>query len=192
MEPKIIPLKRTDLKRLHLGCGSRHLPGYYHIDAMDQEHVDQVHRVDRLDFIASDSVQRIYCSHVLEHFDRFTFEDVLREWFRVLAPGGVLRLAVPDFAACAKVYYEEGLQDGLTGLIGLICGGQRGPYDYHKMIFDEPFLARALKDVGFRETRRWDWRTTDHADVDDYSQAHLPHMDKENGLLMSLNLEAVK
>jgi hypothetical protein len=28
--------------------------------------------------------------------------------------------------------------------------------------------------------------------MDDYSQSYLPHMDKENGTLMSLNLEAVK
>ena len=47
-------------------------------------------------------------------------------------------------------------------------------------------------EVGFQEVRRWDWRTTEHTQVDDYSQAHLPHLDKEHGTLMSLNLEAVK
>lgn len=60
------------------------------------------------------------------------------------------------------------------------------------MIFDEEFLCRELLDLGFREVRRWDWRATEHADVDDYSQAHIPHLDKETGKLMSLNLEAVK
>jgi len=32
----------------------------------------------------------------------------------------------------------------------------------------------------------------EHADVDDYSQAHIPHLCKESGKLMSLNIEAVK
>ncbi len=60
------------------------------------------------------------------------------------------------------------------------------------MIFDELFLTETLCAAGFREVRRWDWRETDHAHIDDYSQSHLPHMDKENGRLMSLNLEGVK
>jgi hypothetical protein len=84
------------------------------------------------------------------------------------------------------------LQDGLSGLIGLISGGQRTSYDYHKMIFDEDFLRRELLAVGFREVRRWDWRNTEHNGIDDYSQAYLPHLEKEKGKLMSLNLEAIK
>jgi len=59
-------------------------------------------------------------------------------------------------------------------------------------VFDQPFLSSALVDAGFREVRRWDWRCTDHSHIDDYSQAYLPHLDREHGTLMSLNLEAVK
>ncbi|MEI6415684.1 MAG: hypothetical protein WCP34_15685 [Pseudomonadota bacterium] len=60
------------------------------------------------------------------------------------------------------------------------------------MIFDEPFLTHELQGLGFRQVRRWDWNTTDHVEVDDYSQAYLPHMDKQHGTLISLNLEAVR
>jgi hypothetical protein len=60
------------------------------------------------------------------------------------------------------------------------------------MVFDEPFLKQALEEVGFQQVRRWDWRNTDHSQVDDYSQAYLPHLEKQNGQLMSLNLEAIK
>ena len=177
--------------KLHLGCGRRYIPGFVHVDAQAAPHVDIVGPVERLT-MPDDSVSLIYASHVLEHFDRQAYKGVLREWFRVLRPGGVLRLSVPDFAACAAIYYESGLVDGLTGLVGLIVGGQRDEYDFHKMIFDEQFLRRDLLQIGFREVRRWDWRTTEHADVDDYSQAYIPHLDKESGRLMSLNIEAVK
>ncbi|MBN9527155.1 MAG: methyltransferase domain-containing protein [Alphaproteobacteria bacterium] len=177
---------------LHLGCGKRHIPGFYHVDLQDLPHIDHVGCVENLEWLDTDTAELIYASHVLEHFGRTEFRNVLGEWHRVLKPGGILRLAVPDFAACARLYYERGLEDGLSGLIGLICGGQRDAYDYHKMIFDEDFLTRALLDVGFADVRRWDWRTTSHADIDDYSQAYLPHLAKDNGMLMSLNLEAVK
>lgn len=185
MESMQFPIK------LHLGCGPKYIPGFIHVDVEKYSHVDHQGSVCELPY-PDDSVGLIYASHVLEHFRRSEIHRVLREWFRVLVPGGVLRIAVPDFAACAKIYYEEGLKDGLTGLIGLICGGQRDEYDFHKMIFDEPFLTKVLLTQGFREVRRWDWRLTEHSDVDDYSQAYIPHLDKEHGTLMSLNLEAVK
>ncbi|MEI6984956.1 MAG: methyltransferase domain-containing protein [Rhodospirillaceae bacterium] len=179
-------------RRLHLGCGQRYIPGFYHIDARPWPHVDYVARIERLDFISDATVDLIYASHVLEHFSRWECLPVLKEWGRVLRPGGVLRLAVPDFAACAKLYYEHGLEDALNGLIGLISGGQRHPDDFHKMVFDEQLLSQLLVQAGFASVRHWDWRLTEHQDVDDFSQAYLPHLDKTGGTHMSLNLEAIR
>lgn len=178
--------------KLHLGCGARFIPGFVHVDAVAHHHVDHVRTIDRLDFAPDASCSLIYASHVLEHFGRAEVPLVLREWHRVLRVGGVLRLAVPDFAAVVEVYRAEGLGDGRTGLIGLVCGGQRDQWDFHKMVFDEVFLTRLLLQAGFGRVARWDWRRTEHAAIDDFSQAHLPHMDKQGGRLMSLNLEAVK
>ena len=53
-------------------------------------------------------------------------------------------------------------------------------------------LTERLLSVGFCSASRYDWRRTEHATLDDYSQAYLPHLDKEHGQLMSLNVEAVK
>jgi predicted SAM-dependent methyltransferase len=177
--------------KLHIGCGKRFIPGFVHVDAAKFDHVDHVADIRSLPF-TDGTADLIYACHVLEHLGRFEFADALKEWFRVLRPNGVLRLSVPDFSACAALYYEQGLKDGLTGLLGLVMGGQRDAMDFHRMIFDEAFLAGALKDCGFAEVRRWDWRTTEHAGVDDYSQAYLPHLAKDSGRHMSLNLEAVK
>lgn len=178
--------------KLHIGCGKRFIPGFTHVDVLPLPHVDHVSDARKLSFAPTNSVDLIYAAHVLEHFGRYEFTDVLKEWFRVLKVGGVLRLSVPDFKTCAAIYYEKGLADGLSGLLGLIIGGQRDQFDFHKMIFDEPFLSGVLKEIGFQHTRLWDWRTTEHVNIDDYSQAYLPHLDKETGRLMSLNLEAVK
>ena len=83
------------------------------------------------------------------------------------------------------------LPRGLEDVRGLMIGGQRDQYDYHGNVFDEADLTRMLMEAGFTSSRRWDWRTTEHAHIDDYSQAYLPHMDKENGTLVSLNMEGV-
>jgi hypothetical protein len=51
-----------------------------------------------------------------------------------------------------------------------------------------------LREAGFANVRRYDWRQTEigRLGIDDYSQAYLPHMDKESGRLMMLNVEATR
>ncbi len=175
--------------KLHLGCGAKHIPGFTHVDLLDYPHVDFRAPVNELSFAKDGSVELIYASHVLEHFGRHEINQVLSEWNRVLKKGGLLRCAVPDFKAVAQRYLRTG---NLGELVGLVCGGQRDQYDYHKTIFDENSLTKSLLEAGFSSVTSYDWKTTEHAWLDDYSQAYLPHMGKESGQLMSLNVEATK
>lgn len=183
----------TDVK-VHLGCGKRQMPGYLHIDLADFPHIDHNHDVRTLPMLADDSVHLIYASHVLEYFDRVEVADVMTEWARVLAPGGTLRLAVPDFSALSDVYQKHG---DLDLVIGPIFGRWEIPGAdvtvFHKTTYDFASLKRVLEDSGFRDVRTWEWRDVfvgELADYDDYSQAYVPHMDKEQGTLISLNVEA--
>jgi predicted SAM-dependent methyltransferase len=175
--------------KLHLGCGKRHIPGFVHIDAVEYPHVDHVATIDNLGFIASDSVDLIYNCHVLEHFRRKDVGRVLQEWCRVLKPGGVLRVSVPDFAKLCEVYMRSG---DINLVIGPIFGRQDYLYNIHYNVFDEKSLTKLLLESGFGKVARYDWRQTGHAHVDDFAQAYIPHMDRENGTLISLNMEAVK
>ena len=63
---------------------------------------------------------------------------------------------------------------------------------YHKTAYDYESLKTLLQDCHFSDIREYDWRGTEHAEFDDHSQAYLPHMDKENGVLISLNVECNK
>lgn len=175
--------------KLHLGCGKRFIPGFIHIDAMDYPHVDHVATIDNLSFIPDNTVDLIYNCHVLEHFKRRDVGRVLDEWFRVLKPGGVLRISVPDFEKLCEVYQRE---KKIELIIGALFGRQDYLYNIHYNVFDFNSLAVLLEKSGLRDVRRYDWRNTEHAGVDDFSQAYIPHMDKENGTLISLNVECVK
>ena len=107
----------------------------------------------------------------------------------MLKPGGVLRLAVPDFDAVVARYLET---HNIEEVMGLLYGGQTYPRNNHFIAFNHTSLETYLKRSGFKKVRAWDWKGTEHREHDDYSQAFLPHKDKENGRLMSLNLEGVK
>lgn len=179
--------------KLHLGCWHRHIPGFVHVDQCDLPHIDHRSGIDALPFVADAAATLIYCSHAFEYFDRQQAVQVLAEWRRVLRPGGLLRLAVPDFAALIEVYRRSGAIERVLGpLYGRMeIATPEGPRCiYHRSCYDEVSLTRLLEDNGFSAVRRWDWRGTEHAHIDDHSQAYFPHMDKQNGLLVSLNLEA--
>jgi len=175
--------------KLHLGCGKRYIEGFFHIDAMPAPHVDHVCAIDNLGFIQSDSVELIYCCHVLEHFKRGEVRRVLTEWFRVLRPGGLLRLSVPDFAQICEIYRQH---RDLQLVLGALYGGQSYLYNVHYNAFDFDSMREVTEEAGFTGLVRYDWRDTEHAGVDDYSQAYIPHMDKENGIQLSLNVECRK
>jgi predicted SAM-dependent methyltransferase len=49
----------------------------------------------------------VYASHVLEHLTRRQAHNLVRESFRVLKPGGVVRIVVPDLERLAHLYLQE-------------------------------------------------------------------------------------
>ena len=63
---------------------------------------------------------------------------------------------------------------------------------YHKTVYDFDNLKSLLNNLGFNSVKSYDWKETEHARFDDHSQAYIPHMDKENGILISLNIECNK
>lgn len=182
-------MKKT---KLHIGCGNRDFgDSWIHIDGTEYPHVKH-HSIVELPFV-DDTADIIYASHVLEYFDREEVKEVLGEWKRVLKPEGILRLAVPDFGACARLYVEKNVP--LENYVGMFYGKWYISEDekvYHKTIYDRPSLERVLNDAGFTNVKEWEWKETEHGHIDDFSQAYLPHMEKETGTLVSLNLECDK
>ena len=174
--------------KLHLGCGVRNFgPDWYHVDNEIYDHI-QWRDVTKIPF-RSNTCDIVYASHLFEYFDRQEAVNVLLEWKRVLKPEGILRLAVPDFEQLCNLY-KGGLP--MDSVIGPLYGKWSHPPIYHKTAYDFESLSKVLESVGFKNVRRYDWRETEHAHIDDHSQAYVPHMDKENGTLISLNVECNK
>jgi len=177
-----------ELNKLHLGCGKAYIEGWTNVDLFSNVKADIYADIQALP-LPRNHFHLIYASHVLEHVQRHTVIATLTHWKDLLVSGGVLRLAVPNFDAVVDRYCNEA---NLDEVMGLLYGGQNHPKNYHFITFNERTLHRDLKRAGFGDVRNWDWRTTEHRNVDDFSQCYLPHMEKETGTLMSLNMEAVK
>lgn len=157
------------------------------MDVFSNIKADAYHDVTSLPY-PKESFDLIYASHLLEHVHRHMVLATLNHWGALLKTGGTLRLAVPNFSAICDHYRKY--QD-LNVLMGLLYGGQDNFLNRHTITFDRSTLTDLLIVAGFGNVREWDWRTTEHKDHDDFSRAHLPHLDMQ-GMLMSLNLEANK
>jgi len=178
--------------KINMGCGWRNFgDDWIHIDGGDYDHLDYS-SITELSYFEDNSVDLIYASHVIEYFDSEEVQILLKEWHRVLKIDGVLRIAVPNFDALSFLYQSGKIkiENALGPLYGKMHLGDKKIY--HKMVYDFNSLSRLLTSSGFYDTILYDWRETEHAEFDDHSQAYFPHMDKENGVLISLNVECKK
>ena len=95
---------RSDLS-LNLGCAGEGLAGWVNVDLFSQNSVDFALDVRRRLPFASGRFNRIFAEHVLEHIDfRDNVESFLKECFRLLSPGGCLRIVVPDGRRYVQAY----------------------------------------------------------------------------------------
>lgn len=177
--------------KTHIGCGKRDFgPEWINIDGADFPHI-HYKDVTKLPF-KNNEVDLIYACHLISYFDREEIVTVLNEWKRVLKSGGILRLATPDFDITTRLY--QSAEVNINQVLGPLYG--RMPCNdkviYHRTCYDFASLSELLIEVGFKNVKRYDWRDTEHAQFDDHSQAYIPHMEKENGVLISLNIECKK
>ena len=177
-----------ECNKLHIGPGKAYLPGWVNVDIFSNVKADLYASALAIPY-PQESFDLIYSGHVLEHINRNVTLSALTHWRSLLKPGGILRLAVPNFQAIVDHYNKHGQ---LKILLGLLYGGQKFMLDSHCVVFDPDYLRECLSTVGFKTIRMWDWRDTEHAEYDDFAQAYLPHLQKDTGLLVSLNMEAIK
>lgn len=173
--------------KLHLGCGNKILDGFLNCDLYNPL-ADIVCDIRNLPF-DDESVDLVYACHVLEHIRRHDVFRTFTEWARVLKFDGKLYVAVPDFEAVVEHYIEH---REIKDIQGLLNGGQTYEGNEHYVSFDFSYIKELLLQAGFCDVNRYDWRETEFANFDDFSKAYLPHMDFDNGKLMSLNVLAIK
>jgi predicted SAM-dependent methyltransferase len=174
--------------KINMGCGKRNFgKDWKHIDKASYDHIDHQ---DIFNF-PYENVDLIYASHLIEYFDQHEVKRLLDYWYTKLKVGGVLRLAVPCFETISKLYLSGVNLDSFIGpLYGRIKIDDK--IIYHRMCYDYKTLSNILLSSKYVNISRWDHTKVDHGKFDDCSQAYIPHMDKVNGKLISLNVQCDK
>lgn len=178
--------------KINLGCGWRNFGNeWIHIDNGDYPHLDIKTDIRKID-LPDNYADLIYVSHVICYFDSDEIVSILNEWKRILKPNGILRLSTPDFKILTNLYTTGKLN--LNGIVGPLFGKMRMGDEkiFHKITYDHETITNLLSNLGFTNIKKYNWRDTCHSNCDDHSQAYIPHMDKENGTLISINIECSK
>lgn len=143
------PVKKT--KKLHIG-GTVRVEGWEVFSIEEGTHVDHVGNAKDLSRFADNTFSEIYASHVLEHFDYVEeLQETLVEWNRVLTPGGLLNISVPDLDVLARLYLEKDRQNFEERflLMRMMFGGHTTKHDYHAVGLNEEMLLHYLKNADF-------------------------------------------
>ena len=174
--------------QLHIGSGPYNLAGWINLDIFPAQLSTNV--LWGLPF-TDGQCRYVFLSHLLEHlFYPTDAMALLQEIYRILEPGGVVRIVVPDIEQCLRAYQENnkeffqqriehwGAGDGnVTRLEHFLSYAGAGPdpawlFEAHKFGYDFETLERALQRAGFKTITRSSFMASEHAalQVDKHSQ----------------------
>ncbi len=142
--------------RLNLGCGPTRFPGFYNIDSNPAYKPDLVLDVSQLEsHFEPNSITEIVAYDIIEHFDRTQFPGVLKLWYDLLIPGGILLLRTNDIDRLVKLYFVSSYFDIATIMdaelfVWHLMSEHETPGMGHKWAFNKGMITKALVNAGFR------------------------------------------
>jgi len=138
--------------KLNLGSGNCPIEGYVNLDGANGDSLFPLP-------VAKNSLSEIRASHILEHFGHYESINILAHWIDCLQPGGIIKIAVPDFDDLIR-RYNLGEQ---LNFEGIIMGGQTDERDYHKSIWTASKLRVIMEGFGLTDIQTWQSEIADCA-----------------------------
>lgn len=154
----------TSLLKLNLGCGDKILPGYVNVDIAESRgnvRPDVVCDLRCLASFSENTADEVLSVHTVEHFWRWEVLDVLKEWVRVLKPGGTMVLECPNLISACKEFLDN--PDGASGAgvegqrtMWVFYGDPawRDPLMVHRWGYTPSSLAQLMSEAGLVNIRQ--------------------------------------
>lgn len=169
---------------LYVGSRNYKPDGYVTVDIDPANKPDIVADITDMAVVADATCDEVVAGHVLEHIEWPDSFAAMAEFWRILKPDGVLKIAVPDMAALMRMLLSGESAFHVMGLIyGL--GGRANSFERHRYGFAPGMLTDILEALGFGCFNWW------NSCLADASNGWAPRgLDERIGV--SLNMQAVK
>jgi SAM-dependent methyltransferase len=136
--------------KLNLGSGDElYLEGFINIDLHTKNKVDLRADVKDLSMFEDNSVDEIFNSHLIEHFDFYDGLKAMKEWYRVLKPGGKLIVECPDLLGVCKLLLEIPVEEH-PKYYAQLFGCPWVPGHAHLFGYSKPQLRWTFETIGFK------------------------------------------
>lgn len=142
---RMLGIHKENCLKLNLGSGNKKIEGYTNVDLDGNADIN----ADVCDIpIEDETVSEILAIHILEHLERWLAPKALKEWFRLLKPGGLLIIELPDLIKCCEnLIAGVRKEDSIYGLYG--DPTMQNPLMCHRWAYSNEELSSMLKEVGF-------------------------------------------
>lgn len=141
--------------RLHIG-GTTPREGWRILNIQPGPDVDFLGSATDLSVFPDNTLAEIYGSHIYEHLSYSTeLLAALKEAFRALAPGGLIKIGIPDLEGLCRLFLDPALpRQQKFSVMRMIYGGQTDPFDFHKGGYSFELMGEFLHAAGFRDIQR--------------------------------------
>lgn len=172
-----INIERTNSPlKLHVGCGTDYKQGWINIDNNSDNNIEKLDLNwdlrNPLPF-SDNSVDYIFNEHFIEHLTPEEGQSAIKDFMRVLKPGGVLRMATPDLEVTVDKYLNLPLKKDKAlktfNLDFIKTRAERINIGFrawgHKWIYDWEELERRLKEAGCETFERCKLNMSEHPEL---------------------------
>jgi SAM-dependent methyltransferase len=159
--------------KLNLGCGNDIKNDYINCDLREDFKVDRVFDITETNYpFENNSVDEIYCYHVLEHIQLYNWYGMIKEWKRILNKKGTIVIGYPDLKDFIKKFinYRFEIVEAKTkeeefevaekfwepNNFYCLNGAQKNKYDNHVTLIDDMYLILIFKKFGFKYEKSYD------------------------------------
>ena len=157
------------MKKLHLGCGKRILKGWVNIDNQKGKGADLVHNLCKPLPYKNKSCEFIYSEHFIEHIDETQGYNLMVECYRLLCPGGWVRIVTPDIKQYVECYLDwenmkstlpdpKAFKSGISFLNYATIG--EAFKDNHQYLYDFNDLKNKMGEIGYIYIRECEQRVS--------------------------------
>lgn len=153
----------NEVTKLNLGCGDKLLNDYINVDVASERlgsTPDVICDVRHLCYGAN-TADEILAVHVVEHFWRWEVVEILKEWVRVLKPGGKLILECPNLISACEAFLKDPDSASLPGPEGqrtmwVFYGDPKwkDPLMNHRWGYTPLSLARVMHEAGLKDLKQ--------------------------------------
>lgn len=141
--------------KLNIGCKRTKKKDYINIDVNKKVHPDIVADVTKGLLFEDSSIQEIIAIHFLEHLFKIQVEPFLKECYRVLKPGGILEIEIPDVEKMTKAFGQKKIdfQTYIRRIFGGIAVDKTYIPGMHKWGWSEKTVKELLEKLKFEVTK---------------------------------------